>query len=65
MIKVELMETEEGITSLFFSSNTEDPDEIDKLDKLLKLLVSPFPRRGGYNIGAPSPTVKIDVNTRE
>jgi hypothetical protein len=57
MIKVDLVEQEDGNRRIFFECQTRE--EIDTLDKLLEALVGPFPRRGAY---ATSTLLVVDVN---
>lgn len=59
MIKVEVVENENGIRSIYFESNKDD--DKDTLDKILEALVGSFPRRGAYVIGAPAETLRVDV----
>ena len=62
MIKVELLEQEDK-RIVFFESN--DPRQRDELDKILEALVGPYPRRGGFVLGSPNDTLKVEVNLKE
>lgn len=59
MIKVEVVETEDDKTMIFFEANK--PEDQQTLDRLLELLVGPAAKRGGYILGAPNPTLRIET----
>jgi hypothetical protein len=46
MIKVEIMEEENGVRRIIFECQNDS--EKDDLDKVLEALVGPFPRRGVF-----------------
>lgn len=64
MIKVEVLKQNDDETSLYFTSSNNSKDDIDTLDELLKLIVGPFPRRGGFPVGLPAHTLKVEINTK-
>lgn len=61
MIKVEVLETEDGKFQLFFEATKKE--ETDQLDRILEAIVGLNLKRGGYVMGAPNPTLKIEVNS--
>lgn len=62
MIKVELLE-EAGKAYFFFEASKQE--EQDTLDRINQLLTGQLPKRGGYVLGAPNLTLKVEVNTNE
>lgn len=60
-IKVDVLQDQKGIKLFFFEASR--PEDKDKLDEILEALVGPFPRRGGFVVGAPTDVLKIEVNT--
>ncbi len=60
MIKVEVLDTQDGKRVIFFQGTKEEDKE--NLDKVLEALVGPFPRRGSYVVGAPTDVLSVEVN---
>lgn len=59
MIKVEVMDGEEDKTMVFFEATK--PEDQDTLDRLLEILTGPHAKRGGFVIGAPNLTLRIEA----
>lgn len=62
MIKVEVLEGENGIRLIFFEAMKEE--DRDKLDLVLEALAGPYPKRGGFVLGTLNPTLKLEVNLK-
>lgn len=59
MIKVEVVEGEEDKTLLFFEASK--PEDQAAMDRLLELLTGPHDKRGGFVLGAPNLTLRIEA----
>jgi hypothetical protein len=59
MIKVELIKESDTIHSLFFEATK--IEETDTLEEILKLICKNYMKRGSFVLGAPSPTLKVDI----
>lgn len=59
MIKVEIMDAEDDKTMIFFEATK--PEDRDTLDRLLEVLAGPYAKRGGFVMGAPNLTLRIEA----
>ena len=58
MIKVDVVEGEEDSTILFFEANRIEDQAA--LDRLLEIITGPHSKRGGFILGAPNLTLRIE-----
>lgn len=59
MIKVEVVDGEDDKTYIFFEALK--PEDQPALDRLLEVLVGPHAKRGGYVMGAPNLTLRLET----